>query len=164
MRRYLRVALAIVWVCGASTPAPAGSSTGNGQCVGTVSPQVTNLLTQFPDGGPSLRAAVARMVEADASLAADAALAARTATAAQKQAIGSGLWDAASFFAKCGTPCRGAEMRVRATMDCSDAGTRVGFVSASDATLLQSIPGFDNAGAQTSNCPGTVVSPSRPGC
>jgi hypothetical protein len=85
MRRYMLAALAVVCACGASVPAPAGSFTGTGQCAGTVSPRATGLLSQFPAGGPGLRAAVAQLVEADPSLVEDVVFAARNARADSDQ-------------------------------------------------------------------------------
>jgi hypothetical protein len=94
MQSRLLAALAVVWVCGASAPAVAGL---------TVSPQVTDLLSQFPAGGADLRIAVVQLVEADPSLSDEVAYAARTATPSQKAAIDGGLADAASCSAKCNT-------------------------------------------------------------
>jgi hypothetical protein len=157
--------LAAMLVCGAPAPAPAGSFTSGGQFVGSVSAQVSGLLSQFPAGGPGLRAAVAVLLEADSSLADDMAFAATTATAAQKEAIGGGFADAASFFSKCGDLCRDSERRLRLAIWYADSGTRVGYVMAATPTMSQGIPGVGNAGATTSggtnpNC--TVMSQSRP--
>jgi hypothetical protein len=167
MQRYLLTALAVLCVCGA--PALAGSFTATGQFAGTVGPQVTALLSQFPAGGPGLRAAIAQLVEKDPSLADDAVFAARNGSRGQKEAVGGALADAASFFAKCGAGCSDAEQRVRNAMAFADAGTRVGFVVASTPTLAQGIPGFNNAGVATSTTPDppgspSCISPSRPGC
>jgi hypothetical protein len=166
MPRYLLAALAVVWVCGASVPAPAGSFNAMGQFAGTVSPQVTGLLSQYPAGGPGLRAAITRLLVTDSSLADDVVFAARNASPGQKEAIGGGLADAASFFAKCGAACGDAERRIRYAMSFADSGTRVGYVVASTPTLAQGIPGFSIAGAATgSNLnPPPCVSPSSPTC
>jgi hypothetical protein len=158
--------LAVLLACGAAAQAPAGSFNSGGQFVGSVSPQVSALLSQFPAGGAGLRAAVAVLVEADSSLADDVAFAATTATTAQKEAIGGGLADAAGFFAKCGVTCKNSEQRVRSAISYADSGTRVGYVMAATQTMSQGIPGFGSAGATTSggtnsqNC--TVMSQSRP--
>jgi hypothetical protein len=168
MQRYLLAAIAVVCACGASAPVLAGSFTGTGQFIGTVSAQVTVLLSQFPAGGPGLRAAVARLVETSPSLAADMAFAARDASPGQKDAIGGGLADAASYFAKCGSVCAEAEQLVRLAIFFADAGTRVGFVLASTPTMMEGIPGVGNAGATTgttpAGCVGAVMSQSRPTC
>jgi hypothetical protein len=162
MARHLVRVLTVLLACGA--PAHAGSFTSSGQFVGTVSPQVSALLSQFPAGGPGLRAAVAVLVESDSSLADDVAFAATTATTAQKEAIGGGLADAASFFAKCGASCRNSEQKVRQAISFADSGTRVGYVMAATPTMSQGIPGLGNVGAATSGSPQncSVMSQSRP--
>jgi hypothetical protein len=162
MARPLIGMLAVLLACGA--PAHAGSFTKSGQFVGTVSPQVSAMLSQFPAGGPSLRAAVAVLIEADSSLADDVAFAATTATTAQKEAIGGGLADAAGFFAECGASCRNSEQRVRQAISFADSGTRVGYVMAATQTMTQGIPGLGNVGATTSGKPPScsVMSQSRP--
>ena len=138
-------------------------------CLSTASPQIAALLGQFPGGGPALRAAVARAVEANPFLADEFVFLATKAKPAQKEAIGMGLADAASYFAKCGLDsCRGAESRIRTAMICADPGTRTGFVLGSAPTLAQGIPGFNNAGVTTNGCVGSngssnVISPSGPG-
>jgi hypothetical protein len=165
MSRQLVGVLAAMLACGAAAPASAGSFTSGGHFVGSVSARVSGLLSQFAAGGPSLRAAVAALLETDSSLADDVAFAATTATTAQKEAIGAGLADAASFFAKCGDPCKDSERQVRSAISFADSGTRVGYVMAATANMSQGIPGFGSAGVTTSgganpNC--TVMSPSRP--
>jgi hypothetical protein len=166
LRKRLSVVLVVLLACGATVPAHAGSFTKDGQFVGTVSPRVSALLSQFPAGGPGLRAAVASLVEADSSLADDATFIATKGTTAQKEAIGGGLADAASFFAKCGVSCKDAEQKVRSAISFADSGTRVGYVMAATPTMSQGIPGFGNTGATTSgglnpNC-NSVMSQSRP--
>jgi hypothetical protein len=158
MQRYLLAALAVVWACGAPALAPAGSFMATGQFAGTVSPQVTGLLSQFPAGGPELRAAISRLVQTDPALADDAAFAARNASQGQKQAIGAGLADAASVFAKCST-CGVAGQRVRTAISSADQTTRAAFVAASNPASVLGLLGI-NAGA----VPGACISPSRPGC
>ncbi len=106
MQRYLLAALAVICACGASAPAPAGSFNAMGQFAGAVSPQVTGLLSRYPAGGPGLRAAIARLLVTDSSLVDDVVFVARNASPGQKEAIGGGLADAASFFAKCGAAVR----------------------------------------------------------
>jgi hypothetical protein len=77
---------------------------------------VTALLSQFPDGGPGLRAAVAQIIETDASLVDEVVFAARIASPSQKEDIGEGLAGAATYFAKCGAGCSDAERLVRTAM------------------------------------------------
>jgi hypothetical protein len=164
MRRFLLVACAAACIVGAPTLALAGLFNPQGQFVGKVNPQIRALLALFPAGGPGLRAAIARAVEADPALADDVVFAARTANAAQKQAMGAGLADAVLFFGRIGSDTgRGAEVRIRWAMTFADAGTVVGFLSEDMPNIAQGILGAGNAGAQTGGCV-TIVSQSRPGC
>jgi hypothetical protein len=166
LRKHLSGVVVIALALGAPLSAPAQSP---GQCArftGTVSAKVSALLSQFPAGGPALRAMVARLVEGDPALAAEVVSVSDNATAAQKEAIGGGLADAASFFAKCGAQCKYAEQQVRCATTFADSGTRVGYVMAATPTMSQGIPGFSNTGATTSggfnpNC-NSVMSQSRP--
>jgi len=122
-------------------------------CLNPVDPRIAALLAQFPQGGPALRAAIARAVEADPSLADVAVAMARNANPEQKQAIGAGLADAADYYAKIGLDwARLHEARIRTAMICADAGTRLGFEIGSVSTLAQGIPGFNNAGVTTNGC------------
>ncbi len=165
MSRRLVGMLAFMLACGTVAPAPAGSFNSSGQFVGSVSARVSGLLSQFAAGGPGLRAAVATLLETDSALADDVAFAATTATSAQKEAIGAGLADAASFFAKCGSSCKDSERQVRSAISFADSGTRVGYVMAATPNMSQGIPGFGSAGVTTSGAAGpncTVMSPSRP--
>jgi hypothetical protein len=167
--RRMRCALLATYVASCLLGAPtlgwvlsATAQSAGGQFLGTASPQIKALLAQFPGGGPGLRAAVAQLVEANALLADELVYVALKAKPAQKEAIGMGLADAANYFAKCGQRCRGAESHIRAAMVYADPGTRVGFVLGSAPTLVQGIPGFNNAGASTNGC-SHVISPSGPG-
>jgi hypothetical protein len=166
LRKQLSAVVAIALAFGAPLSAPAQSP---GKCTrfsGTVSAKVSALLSQFPQGGPDLQATVARLVEAEPSLAAEVVSLSDNAIAAQKEAIGGGLADAASFFAKCGAQCKSAEQQVRCAIAFADSGTRVGYVMAATPTMSQGIPGFGNTGATTSggvnpNC-NSVMSQSQP--
>jgi hypothetical protein len=169
MRNYILVGFASACILlGVPSTAPAGFFNAQGQFVGTVSPQITALLAQFPAGGPGLRAAIAQAVEANPSLAADAVFAAQSGNASQKEAIGSGLADAASFFAKSGSASAlQAQAQIQAALTYADAGTQAG-VSLSNqqaqasTSSYQGIPGFNSTGATTSGCVNQTVSPSRP--
>jgi hypothetical protein len=159
MRRNVLAACAAVCLLVVPTVAPGQSRPP----VATVGSQLAALLAQFPGGGPALRAAIARAVEADPSLADAIVAIAKKASPAQKLAIGMGLADAADYFAKCGLDwCRGAEARIRTAMNSADEDTRIGFIQGSAPTLVQGIPGFNNAGVMTNGC-SHVVSPSGPG-
>jgi hypothetical protein len=161
MRTYVLIGCAVACLLGLPSPAPAGSFNTLGLFVGTVSLQIAALLSQFPAGGPGLRGAIARMVEADPSLADDAAFAARGANPSQKEAIGAGLADAANFFARIASgAARDAGRRIATALSSADPGTQAGSLLSSVLTQVGGIPGVGNAGAATSNC----ISPSRPGC
>jgi hypothetical protein len=135
------------------------------QCLATVNPQIEALLRAFPTGGPGLRASVARLLELTPSLADDMALAARRANRSQKEAIGAGMADASLYFRNCGTDvCQRSDRRIRVALaTCADADTRVGGLISDLPTMVQGIPGFNNAGGTSNGCP-PVVSQSKPGC
>jgi len=136
MRKYLLILCGLCFV-GTASLARAGSFNAQGQFVGTVNPVITTLLAQFPAGGPGLRAAIALAVEGNPSLAADAVFAAQSGNASQKEAIGSGLAEAANFFAKTGSASAlQAQAQILATLTYADAGTQAG-VNASNAQAAQ---------------------------
>jgi hypothetical protein len=158
VRRYLLVAWIAMAALGAPALAPA-------ECLATGNPQVIALLREFPAGGPGLRAAVTRLLGVSPSLADDVAFAARGANRSQKEAIGAGMADASLYFRNCNTEtCERSERRIRTALaTCADTDTRVGGLLADLPTIVQGIPGFNNAGATTNGCQ-PVVSQSRPGC
>jgi hypothetical protein len=154
MRKLL---LGIVAAGSIAVPAVAGSFTGTGQFVGLVSPQITSLLSQYPGGGPDLRAAIARAVEANPTLADDTVFA--PANPSQQGAKGAGLADAVKFFANCGlATCRTAESSIRIAISFGDAGTRSGFVVAANPALAQSL---DTHIRSSDHCGDHVVSPNK---
>jgi hypothetical protein len=170
MRNYVLAGFALVCILlGVPSTAPAGFFNPQGQFVGTVSPQITALLAQFPAGGPGLRAAIAQAVEINPSLSADAVFAAQSANASQKEAIGSGLADAASFFGKSGSASAlAAQQQIQAALTYADAGTQAGvnvsnMQAQASTSSYQGIPGFNTAGTTTGGC-AVTISPSRPGC
>jgi hypothetical protein len=172
MRKYLLAACAIACLVGVPAPVSAGSFNGAGQFVGAVNPAVIAIMAQFPSGGPGLRAAIARMLEVNPSLADDVVYAAHRGNRAQKEAMGEGLADATLYFAKCGSDsCRGLEAQIRWAVRFADDETRIGFILGEAPTFAQGIPGFNNAGATTSGCVtsgNNVISqnapPKLPGC
>jgi hypothetical protein len=157
MRKYLLILCALCLI-GAPSLAPAGSFNAQGQFVGTVSPIITALLAQFPAGGPGLRAGIARAVEADPSLAADAVFAAQSGNASQKEAIGSGLADAASFFSKSSSAsATQSQEQIQAALTYADAGTQAGVnaaiaQAAQGSTSTQGIPGFNTTTTTIGGC------------
>ncbi len=150
--------------------AGAGTFNAQGQFIGIVSPSVTSLLAQFPDGGPGLRAAIAVLLEGDPTLADDVVFAARTAAPGQKQAVGMGIADAARYFALCGgvgtETCRAAEAALRLAMLNADPVLQVAFLEVAGSEVTGDvrprppifIPGI---GTGNANC----ISPASPsGC
>jgi hypothetical protein len=163
----MRKALLVICmtVCGLAVPltAGAGSFDSQGRFIGTVSPQVTALLAQFPYGGPGLRAAIAVLLEANPSLADDVVFAARKANGSQKLAMGLGIVDAARYFAFCGAvpteACRAAEAFLRQALIFGDFDTVEVTTGTTDITpsVPVFIPGVGSSG--------TCVSPASPsGC
>ena len=120
---------------------------------------IAAILAQFPNGGPGLADAIAQAVEADPSLAQAAVAAAQTANPAQQAAIGSGLAQAAIFFANAGTSeAAAAGQQIQTALASAPAGTLTAFNAGGGAAALAALV----SGSQTlttNNC----VSPNRPG-
>ena len=156
MRKGMLAVLAVAWLLGGAMllPSPAAAQT-----TVPINPQIAVLLAQYPQGGPALRAAIARAVEADVSLAAAAVAAAAHATPEQKAAIGAGLGDAAGYFMKIGADwARSSEATIRTAMASADPITLAAYLSVV-SNQNQPIPGSNNnAGNMTSGC----ISPSGP--
>jgi hypothetical protein len=149
------------------TPPVAGSGEFNaqGQFIGGVDARVTSLLSQFPAGGPSLRAAIAVLLESNPNLADDVVFAALNGTPGQKEAIGFGIADAARFFATCiAETCRAAEAALRHAVIFADDLTRTAFVDVSGSDTASNIaptPPIFIPGIGSIRC----VSPAAPnGC
>src|SRR5262249_11375417 len=148
---------------GAPCSAPAGVFNAQGQFVGTVSPQITALLAQFPNGGPRLRAAIAQAVEINTSLAGAAVFSRQRGHPSPKESGGSGPRRAATFFGRTGATS--SQQQVQAALTFADAGIQAGVSvsnSQTQASSYQGIPGFNNSGVTTGGCSGPTVSPSRP--
>jgi len=90
------------------------------------------LVAQFPQGGPSLRRMIARLVEVEPAMAGDFVSAARAANPAQQESIGAGLADASGFFTDKATLdwSRDAEAHIQAAMNAAGDGTRAGWARA----------------------------------
>ena len=159
MPKYLLAACAAAFILGA--PLLAAAQPVNPPCPGPVSPGMAALLARFPVGGPALRAEIARLLEANPSLAREVVAAACRANPNQKEAIGAGLADAANYFAKLGSDwARLAETEIRTAMQIADPLTRYWFQVASASNFPEAIPGFGNAGVATNRC--VKISKSRP--
>ncbi|HEY1796199.1 MAG TPA: hypothetical protein VGG57_08765 [Stellaceae bacterium] len=151
------VVLAVIFGGPAWSPVPSAAAQG----VTAINPQVAALLSQYPAGGPGLRAAVARLVEAQPDLAAAVVAAAAHATPEQQSAIGAGLGDAYAFFLKIGSDSAAyAENLIRQAVTAADPVTLAAYVSVIQPTQAQPIPGGNNnVGNTTTGC----ISPSSPG-
>jgi hypothetical protein len=164
MQKHFFAAVAIALVVGVGAPAWSPVPRAAAQGIGVTNPQVAALLAQYPLGGPGLRAAVARLVEATPSLAGAIVTAAAHATPEQKAAIGAGLGDASAYYAKIGTDVAAyAANQITQAMTGADPITLAGYVSVIQPTQAQVIPGSNNnVGNTTSRC----ISPSTPanGC
>ncbi len=162
MRKLLLIICAAMGLLAPSL-AGAGSFNAQGQFVGRTDDRLTSLLAQFPAGGPPLRAAMAALLESDPSLADDAVFAALNGTPEQKQAIGSGVADAARFFDACAT-CQAAGASLRHAMTFADEPTRTVFseaIGSNTASNIAQTPPIFIPGTGGSKC----VSPSAPnGC
>ena len=122
--------------------------------------QIAALLAEFPQGGSGLRAAIARAVEEDPSLAKAVVASTGKANPAQQLAIGEGLADADLFFARLNTPeAIQAQELIETAMASAPSGVLAGFAFAGGNAVPEPIPGIGNAGLTTNGC----VSPSRPG-
>ena len=160
MRKWFPALCAIALMLGGTMLQPARALATPSQATGTVNPQIAAVLAQFPQGGPGLRSAVARLVEADASLAAAVVAASATATPEQKAAIGAGLADAKQYFRKIGSDwARYFEGLIETAMTAADPTVLAAYESVM-SSQAQIIPGSNNnAGNMTSKC----ISPSAPG-
>lgn len=160
MRKSFLAALGIALWIGGAAMAPTFLATP-AQAAVPVNPQIAAILAQYPNGGPGLRAAVARLVETDASLAAAVVAASDLANPAQQAAIGAGLGDATNFFAKIASDfAKHAAELIRAAIVYANPIVLANYTVSVSVYDAQVIPGTDNnAGNTTSAC----ISPSRPG-
>lgn len=156
MRKFWLAAWVLLIVVGLPQLASAEAGTG--------SAQVAALLAEFPKGGPGLRAAVARAIEADPSLAADFVAVGGSVPPAAAEAIGTGLADAAQFFAKLGTGwARFALGTIEDAVASGSSYLSAGFTLAGGSAVMGGpfstggIPGLASAAVGTSRC----ISPSR---
>jgi hypothetical protein len=155
---FVRVCVLILAI---AIPAVASAQSSGSSTTGTaIDPQVAAMLRTFA-GGPELRAAVASAIEANPGLIDAIIVAARGATLDQKKAIGAGISDAVSYYAKLATDnARLIEARLQSAMIGADADTRFAFLQASTPTLSQVVPGFGVPGGITTN--DCRISPSSP--
>jgi hypothetical protein len=121
---------------------------------------MTTILAQFPNGGDQLSDAIASAVEQDPGLSQAVVEAALTANSTQQQALGTGLANAAVFFANSGTSTAiQAQEAIQAAMANAPGLTQTAFTNSGGTNaLITSLTGT-NSNLTTNNC----VSPSRPG-
>lgn len=128
MRKYLMAMLLVFGPLGTSAVATAQPSP---EAVA----QVQAILAQFPNGGPGLRAAIARAVVAEPSLAEAVVAAAAGANPAQQQSIGAGLADAATFFSRIGSAWAQAALQViQSAMASAPPGVLAAFTFVANST------------------------------
>jgi hypothetical protein len=100
-------------------------------------------------------------VEADPSLASVVVAAALTANPAQQTAIGTGLANAAVFFANSSSPnAKAAQQQLQAAIASAPTSTVTAFNIGGGAIALLSLLGTSTSTQLTTN---NCVSPSRPG-
>ena len=167
MRKYLLAACAVAVVLGVSLPASAQPSAAPSARI--IRPEIAALLTQFPAGGPWLRAAIARSVQSNPSLTTDAIFAIGICAACQGQSLRQGLADAAEALANGSESDRAAASLIRAALpsggalmsvDGSCVPPMLGLSAMDPGSSAPAAPGFSSPGPATPNC----ISPSRPGC
>jgi len=179
MRKFLLAGCAVMWVVSATSLALAGSYNAQGQFVGTVSPAVTAVVSQYPDGGPALTEAIATLATAVPSLAADLVYVAQTSTNDDvKSAIGTGLARAAAVLSHSGNG--GGAASIQAAMAFGDSVTSAAYSFAQSQSVAQQGSSSVSPPPQTSvgtgnpvltpngtpllTPSGTCVSPARPDC
>jgi hypothetical protein len=130
--------------------------------------QIQAILAQYPNGGDALAAAIAAAVEANPNLADDVVAASQNATPDQQTAMGTGLANAANYFANLNTPAGNAAhdeivaaaangpALLIASLDASITPTAGGGPGGTFGGLTQN---FNNNTTHQNSC----VSPSRPG-
>jgi hypothetical protein len=96
MRKYFLAACLFLGIFAVMPPVFAQDAAGEAQ--------IQAIVAQYPDGGPGLVAAITAAVETNPALAADVSFVAFNATPAQQEAMGTGLANAANYFADQHTP------------------------------------------------------------
>lgn len=155
MRKYL---LAILFVFATLGTGPVATAQPSPEAVA----QVQAIIAQFPNGGPGLRAAIARAVAADPSLAEAVVAAAAAANPAQQRSIGAGLADAAAFFSRIGTSFARAAQQVIQTAIASAPPTVLAAFTFVANTAASQGGGFGVPSGLTITA-NRCISPSGPG-
>jgi hypothetical protein len=161
MRKFLVAACLFL---GAAAVMPAPTAFAAVDAAGLA--QIQGMLAQYPNGGDALAAAIAAAIEANANLADDVVAASQNATPDQQTAMGTGLANAANYFANLNTPAgnvahdeivaaaaNGSALLI-ASLDAAIAPTAGGGPGGTFVGLTQ------NLNTQTQH---SCVSPSRPG-
>jgi hypothetical protein len=100
----------------------------------------SDLVAEFPGGGPQLRALIAKLVEVEPTIAADVVRLARAASPAQQDSIGAGLADASRNFARLGGLdwARDSDAQIRRAMGAADDRTWAAWAGAEPPTPIPS--------------------------
>jgi len=128
--------------------------------------QVQAILAQYPNGGDALAAAIAAAVEANPGLADDIVSASQNATSDQQSAIGTGLANAANYFASLGTSDGNAD---HDQIVAAAANGPALLIAALDAAIVPTAGGGSTFAGLTNNLnnnttrQNSCVSPARPG-
>lgn len=129
--------------------------------------QVQAIVAQYPNGGDALAAAIAAAVEANSALADDVVAAAQNATPDQQSAIGTGLANAANYFANLNTPAGNAAHDAIVASAANGPALLVASLDAAIEPTAGGGPGGTFAGLTTNfnnnTTQNSCVSPSRPG-
>ena len=163
MRKYL---IAACLFLGAVAVMPVPSAFAAVDAVGLA--QVQAILAANPNGGEALAAAIIAAVEANPNLADDVVAASQNATPDQQAAIGTGLANAANYFANLNTPAGNA---AHDEIVAAAANGPALLVASLDAAIAPTAGGGRNGtpfGQLVSQFVHTLhqnscVSPSRPG-
>jgi hypothetical protein len=171
MRKLLLAGCAVLWALSVPSLAVAGTFNSDGQFVGTISPAVTAIVAQYPDGGPALVEAIATLATAAPSLSDDLVQVALTSGNDDvKQAIGTGLARAAAVLSRSGNS--GGASAILAALRFADSVTTAAFSFARSESVARQGSSGDKPPPQTSvgtgttqlTVEGTCVSPARPDC
>jgi hypothetical protein len=139
-----------------------GAAIAATETTGTPAQQQTidALLQQYPDGGQALADAIAQTIEADPSFAAVAVAAALNANAAEQTAIGTGLAEAAVFFANSNTPgAVAAQQLLQSAIGSAPTNTTTAFTLGGGTAALLALLGGSSGLLTTDRC----ISPNLPG-
>ena len=133
MTRYVSILFVFLYALGAPALASGAPASGGASAAA--------LFSGSGASGSGLRAAVARAVEKDPSLAIAMSAAARTLTDARQQAVGAGLADADQYFAKRGTTeAAAAAGLIETAVPAAPPAILIGYALAGGSAAGEAIP------------------------